>query len=298
MTMYKSIVLYTGLGLALALTGCQSSDTIGRPMAVAGETVATVNGVKITDTDLKATAQSREQTGQSMSAQEVLDQAIEVELLRQKAVATGVHNDPQLASQINRQTSIMLISKYFQDALTTPPSDDEIKQAYDKQIAEMPKTEYKVRHILVGSEDEAKGVIASLKKGGDFSKLAKQKSTDSSAQQGGSLDWVSPRNLVTPFADAMQKLQPGKYTEEPVKSQFGWHVIIVDDTRDAKLPSLDMMRAYLTQSVRNNRVQDTIKALRDSAKIEIVKPVPAEGEAAPAAEGAPAAATDGAQPSS
>jgi peptidyl-prolyl cis-trans isomerase C len=282
MTMYKSIVLYTGLGLALGLAGCQS-DTIGRPMATTGETIAVVNGVKITESDLKATAQTREQTGQPMSAQEVLDQTIEVELLRQKAVESGVQNDPQIASQINRQVSIMLISKYFQDALTAPPSEDEIKQAYEKQIADMPKNEYKVRHILVGSEDEAKSVIAALQKGGDFAKLAKQKSTDSSAQQGGSLgDWTNPRSLVGPFSAAMEALKPGEYSKEPVKTQFGYHVIKVDEVREAKLPSLDMMRAYLTQAVRNNRVQDTIKSLKDVAKIEIVKPVPAEGEAAPA----------------
>lgn len=121
-------------------------------------------------------------------------------------------------------------------------TDDEVRAEYDKRIASMPKTQYKARHILVGGEDAAKSIIAQLRKGAKFEDLAKAQSLDSSKSSGGDLGWFNASGMVKPFADAVAALKKGEVTATPVKTEYGWHVIRLDDTRDTPVPPLDQVK--------------------------------------------------------
>jgi peptidyl-prolyl cis-trans isomerase C len=148
-------------------------------------------------------------------------------------------------------------------------SDDQLKQEYDKLKANLGKSEYNVSHILVETEDEAKAIIAQLGKKGKFDKIAKAKSKDAgSAERGGSLGWAVPSNFVPPFANAMLSLKKGTYTKEPVKSQFGWHIIKLDDVRDLKVPSFEELKPQIQQRLQQQSIQEYIADLRSKAKIE------------------------------
>jgi peptidyl-prolyl cis-trans isomerase C len=129
--------------------------------------------------------------------------------------------------------------------------------------------EYKARHILVDSEDKAKELIKQIKNGADFSELAKAHSSDSSASKGGELDWFTTDLMVEPFGEAVVKLEKGKFTEEPVKTQFGWHIIILDDVRNAPVPSLEEMQPQITQKLQSRLINEYIDKLRSAAKVEI-----------------------------
>jgi len=156
------------------------------------------------------------------------------------------------------------VSAYFEDFLKRHPvTDDMLRKEYERLKPELPAKEYKVRHILVEKEDEAKDVIAELQKGGKFDDLAKARSKDpGSKDKGGDLDWNAPASFVKPFGDAMAKTPKGKFTPQPVQTQFGWHVIQVDDTRDAKVPSFDEVKPQLQQRLQAQWLDKYFKDLR------------------------------------
>jgi len=157
----------------------------------------------------------------------------------------------------------VLVRAYMADYLKAHPvSDDVLHKEYDGIRAQMGDKEYKVRHILVEKEDEAKDIIASLQKGEKFEKLADRSKDTGSKANGGDLDWNTPSNFVKPFADAMVGLQKGKFTTTPVQTQFGWHVIEVDDIRDAKVPSFDEVKPQLAQRMQGQVVEKYLRDLR------------------------------------
>jgi peptidyl-prolyl cis-trans isomerase C len=144
-----------------------------------------------------------------------------------------------------------------------------VQQEYDKAKAQHGDKEYKVRHILVETEDEAKALIAQLKKGGKFDELATKNSKDpGSAQRGGDLDWNVPATYDKQFSDAMVKLEKGKYTETPVRTRFGFHIIQLDDVRPAKFVTLAEAKPRLQQRLAQNRIEELVRGLRAKAKIE------------------------------
>lgn len=147
-------------------------------------------------------------------------------------------------------------------------SDAMAKAEYDKLRSESGEKDYKARHILLETEDEAKDIIAKLKKGQKFEEMAKASKDASTKDKGGELDWSTANGYVKPFSDAMVKLEKGQYTDTPVQSQFGWHVIRLDDTRAAKYPEFDEVKAELKQSLQQPELQKMVKALRAKAKIE------------------------------
>jgi peptidyl-prolyl cis-trans isomerase C len=150
-----------------------------------------------------------------------------------------------------------------------PATEQELRKVYQDRVVAKNLSEYKARHILVKTEDEAKGIIAQLDKGADFSALAKSKSIDTaSATKGGDLGWFSPTQMVPDFSNATVALQKGKYTKKPVKSQFGWHVIMLDDTRPVTPPTFDEIKSRLEGVVQSERVSKFVSGLRQKAKIE------------------------------
>jgi peptidyl-prolyl cis-trans isomerase C len=235
--------------------------------------VAKVNGVTIPqarlDTFMKEMAsQGRPDTPavRDMIKQELINR----EVLAQEAVKKGIHKKPEVTMLLDVQRQSVLINAYMQDHFSAHPiSDDDLKKEYERVKASAGSKEYKVRHILVESEDEAKQIIAQLKKGGNFEKIAADKSKDQGSKgRGGDLDWSVPGRYVPPFGQALTSLKKGQLTDAPVQTQFGWHVIRLDDERAAKFPSFDEIKPQLQQELRQQAVNKVIADLRAKAKVE------------------------------
>lgn len=238
------------------------------------KSAALVNGVSIPQSrlDLRvkaATAQGQPDSPELRKA--VREDIINIEVLAQEAVKLGLDKNPEVVQQAELARQSVLASAYVQDyARSHPISEDQLKQEYDKLKANLGKNEYKVRHILVETEAEAKAIIAQLGKKGNFEKIAKAKSKDAgSASKGGSLgDWTVPNNFVPPFANALTSLKKGAYTKEPVQTQFGWHVIKLDDVQDLNVPPFENVKSQIQQRLQQQSVQGVISDLRSKAKIE------------------------------
>jgi len=279
--------LSLALGLSGLLAACDQlpSNTQNSEPAATVESVndsspvlATVNGAPITEAVFELYQQQMQSRAPgnpaAMNRETILNEVINLELARQSGEKEGVGKDTKIQLQIAQQKRAVLASAAIQQYLSANPiTDEELKKIYDEQV---PKgDEYKARHILVEDEDAAKKLIVELDGGADFSELAKEHSTGPSGKSGGELGWFSPKQMVAPFSEAAAKLEKGAYTKEPVKTQFGWHIIILDDTREASPPPFEQLKPQLQAFVQKQRVQEYITRLRQSATIEI-KEQPAE----------------------
>ena len=222
---------------------------------------------KVDDFVAALTAQGRPDTPELRAA--VREELIARELFVQEAEKKGLTRNADVQRQLDNVRQDILIRALIRDHLKANPiKDDEIKAEYDKIRAQAGDKEYHARHILVEKEDEAKDIIAQLKKGAKFEELAKKSKDTGSAQSGGDLDWNTPQTFVKEFSDAMVKLEKGKFTETPVKTQFGYHVIRLDDVREAKAPPLEQVRPQIQQELERHRVQALQQSLRAKAKIQ------------------------------
>jgi peptidyl-prolyl cis-trans isomerase C len=235
--------------------------------------LAKVNGVTIPQSraDLlikEMTAQGRPDTPEMRNA--IKQELINREIVAQEAVKKGLHKKPEVVTQIDLQRQAVLINAYLQDYLKAHPvSDDDLRKEYERAKAATGAREYKVRHILLETEDEAKQVTAQLKKGASFEKLAAEKSKDQGSKgRGGDLDWATPARYVPAFGQAITKLKKGQMTDAPVQTQFGWHVIRVDDERPAKFPSFEEAKPQIEQQMRQQTVSKAFSDLRAKAKVE------------------------------
>jgi peptidyl-prolyl cis-trans isomerase C len=185
------------------------------------------------------------------------------ELLAREAKKKGLDKNADVKNQIDLTGQTVLVRAYVTDWIkANPVSDAALRKEYDIIKAQIGDREYKVRHILVEKEDEAKEIIVELQKGGKFEKLAERSKDPGSKANGGDLDWNAPANFVKPFSDAMTKLPKGKFTAQPVQTQFGWHVIEVDDIRDAKIPSFEEVKPQLQQRLQGQALDAYFKELR------------------------------------
>jgi len=238
-----------------------------------GDPLAKVNGVTIpqsrADILLKEmAAQGRPDTPEMRDA--IKQELINREIVAQEAVKRGLHKRPEVAMQIDLQRQAVLINAYLQDYIkANPVSDDAVKKEYERVKESAGGREFKVRHILVESEDEAKQIIAQIRKGGSFDKIAAEKSKDQGSKgRGGDLDWATPARYVPAFGQAITKLKKGQMTDAPVQTQFGWHIIRVDDERPSKFPSLEEAKPQIEQQMRQQTVNKAFTDLRAKAKIE------------------------------
>ena len=186
------------------------------------------------------------------------------ELLAREAKKSGVDKNPDVKTQMDLASQTVLVRAYVSDWIKkNPVPEAELKKEYDAIKGQIGDKEYKVRHILVEKEDEAKTIIAELQKGAKFDELAKARSKDpGSKDKGGDLDWNAPANFVKPFGDAMKATPKGKFTPQPVQTQFGWHVIEVDDVRDAKVPAFEEVKPQLQQRLQAQWLDKYFKDLR------------------------------------
>ena len=195
--------------------------------------------------------------------QAIRDELNTRELLVREAKKQGMDKTPGMKAEMDLTAQTVLVRAYMADYLKAHPvPDDVLHKEYDQIRAQMGDKEYKVRHILVEKEDEAKDIIAQLQKGEKFEKLADRSKDTGSKANGGDLDWNVPANFVKPFADAMVGRQKGKFTTTPVQTQFGWHVIQLDDVRDAKVPGFDEVKPQLAQRAQGQVVEKYLRDLR------------------------------------
>jgi peptidyl-prolyl cis-trans isomerase C len=239
---------------------------------VFAQNVAVVNNKPIPKTREEAWAKQLQTQGQQDSPE--LRKMIKEELIRrevflQEAQKRGLPEQPDVKFQIDIQRQNTLIQALMRDELKRNPiTDAQVQAEYDKQKGAAGQKEYRARHILVEKEDDAKGIIEKLKKGEKFEDLAKVSKDPGSAAKGGELDWAGPDSYVKPFSEAMMKLEKGKYTEEPVQSQFGWHVIRLDDVRDAQFPPLTQLGGQIRDNLQQQKVQAFVEELRKKAKVQ------------------------------
>ena len=198
------------------------------------------------------------------------DELVNRELFMRAAKAKGIDRAPAMKTQMQVASDSILIRAYINEYLTANPvTDDVMKREYDTIKAGLGDKEYRARHILVEKKEEAENIIKQLQGGAKFEELAKANSKDpGSKDNGGDLDWAVPSNFVKPFADAMIALQKGKYTATPVQSPFGFHVIQLEDTREAKAPSFDEVKQQLSQRLQGQVIEKHLAELRVKAGVK------------------------------
>jgi peptidyl-prolyl cis-trans isomerase C len=258
---FTTVVLNTLLGVALA----------GTVHAQTG--VARVNGVAIPQMRMDLFVKELVSQGRPDSPdlrKAVREELISRELMAQEAVRRGLDKNPEAVSRLDLARVNIMVQLYLQEIVrATPVTDDVLKKEYERIKAEIGGREYKARHILVDKEEEAKDILALLKKGSNFEKVAAERSKDTGSKGGGGdLDWGPPSRYVKPFADALVKLKKGQTTDAPVQSPFGWHIIRLDDTRDTKFPTFDEVKPNLQQQMQRQAQEKALEALRAKAKIE------------------------------
>ena len=199
----------------------------------------------------------------------VREELIAREIFTQEAERKGLARTADVQRQLDNARQQIMIQALIRDYMKANPiKDDEVKVEYDKLTKQSADKEYKARHILVEKEEQAKQIIEQLKKGAKFEELAKQSKDPGSAANGGDLDWNASGTFVKPFSDAMTKLEKGKFTETPVQTQFGWHVIRLDDLRETKAPPIEQVRPQIQQELERRRVQVLQQELRAKAKVQ------------------------------
>ncbi len=256
------------------LTVLIAAATVGVALSTAAlaQNTAVVNGRPIKKSVEDAWVKQLSQQGQKDSPElrtRVKDELVRREVLMQEASRRGLSEKADVKFQVENQRQSVVIQALMRDELEkTKLTDEQIAAEYEKQKAAAPAREFKARHILVKTEDEAKKILAQLKKGEKFEELAKQSTDTGSAQRGGDLDWSAPDAYVKPFADALIKLEKGKTTDAPVQSQFGFHIIRLDDIRDTQFPPLDQVKGQLTEMMQQQRIQAFVEGLQKKAKIQ------------------------------
>jgi len=284
----RKFLLPLALSAATLLAACnQGGDDAAKkaeatptPAAAAApaddsKVVATVNGSPITEDMLQMhLARLRQQPALAAMKDANLKKAalealVNQQLLVQEAEKEGLDKKPEIVRELDQQRRALLGSTVLKEKLAaTHFTDEQLKAEYDKLFA-TPEFEYKARHILLNSEKDAQDVIAQLKKGADFAKLAKEKSIGPSKSSGGELGWVSPKQVVPEFGAALATLDKGGITESPVKTQFGWHVIELEDKRKVPAPDFDKVKPQIQQKLQRQALTDYIDGLRKDAKVDI-----------------------------
>ena len=243
------------------------------PLVAAAQNIAIVNNKPVPKSRLDTLIQQATRAGQPVGPelqQRAKDEIVLREIFAQEAERKGIAATADYKAQVELARQTILIRELFEEfKRKNPVSDDDAKVEYDKFKAQATGTEYRARHILVESEDEAKALITQIKGGAKFEDLAKAKSKDpGSGANGGDLDFAKPENYVPEFSAAMVKLKKGEMTDTPVKSQFGWHIIKLEDTREAQFPEFDAVKPQIEQRLAQIRLQQYQENLRKAAKTD------------------------------
>jgi peptidyl-prolyl cis-trans isomerase C len=268
----------TVAAIGVLLTACGKGQQGAAPAAVdppATPPVAVVNGVAIPRADydafLKNLLQGKPVPPDLTAEQknQVLDELITMQLVSTQALKDGVDKDPDVAANLDVLRMRILSDGESQKFLKgKDPTDAELHAEYDSDIAAMDKTEYHARHILVATKEKADQLIKKLKGGAKFEDVAKAESTDNSKTSGGDLGWFTATRMVKPFADAVKALKKGETTPEPVQTQYGWHIIKLEETREVTPPPFDQVKAQVTKNLIQKKLVAYVEDMKKTAKIE------------------------------
>jgi len=297
MLIKSRIVLVTAMAL-ITLAACSPKDadkstatTTAAPATTSGKDIAaTVNGSPISQKELELILKQQRGMPDTPETRKMIIENIALQMIAaQEAVKKGLDKTPDTLTELEMAKQSVLAQAYVQDFMKNDAvTDAQLTAEYDKLKAQASGNQYKARHILVKTEDEAKAIIAKLNKDvKSFDSIAKKQSLDpGSKSKGGDLGWFDPQSMVPEFSAATAKLEKGKFTETPVKTQFGYHVIILDDTRanTANLPPMDQVKAGLTQQLQQQNLKKMLDDMKAKAKIEIMGAAPAPAAAPKAAE--------------
>ncbi|MFM9967095.1 MAG: peptidyl-prolyl cis-trans isomerase [Burkholderiales bacterium] len=249
-----------------------SSQAPVLPVPAAANRVATVNGKPIPRTRVETVVKQQTARGaqdNDQLRQAITDRLINFELVAQEAERRGLAKSADVQTQIEIARQQVLFETFMQDYFRTKPiSDATLRSEYDKVRAQRGEREYKARHVLVDSESEAKSVIDQLGKGAKIEDLSKISKDGGSKDRGGDLGWAAAGTFVKPFADALAKLEKGKFTTQAIQSQFGWHVIFLEDVRNVQFPPFDQVKPQIQNVLQEQEVQKVFADLRAKAKIE------------------------------
>jgi len=281
----KKIIFASSLLLSTSLL--QAAETPAMPQGP----VLTINGIDISMPALLTYRDSRQGLPLPQDPQQaqnqIVSELITTVLLSEEAKKLGVVDRTEVKDAIAMYTRIVLRDAALSELMKKQTvSDDELKAAYDKSFKDSKSVEYKARHILVKDEAKAKELIGKLDGGADFSELAKENSTGPTGKDGGDLGWFSPEMMVEPFRNALVAMEKGKYTKEPVKTQFGWHVIVLEDSRDQEPPTLESVKPQLEQQIKGEKLRALLAEMSKDVKVSSPQ-MAAPAEQAPA-EKAPA----------
>ncbi len=296
--MKKAFIPLLVVSTAFLVTGCEQQQPAGTnqaatpaaPVVSKDDAIAVVNGQfisKATLANLEKEIAIRSQ-GQDIPKEKLVEELVQRELLIQDAVQKQLDKSPEVLANIEDAKKSILTQADVQNFMkTNPVTDEEIKAEYDSKVAGNNAIEYKARHILVKTEDEAKKIIAELDKGGDFAKIANKQSLDAKeSQSGGDLGWFVASQMVEPFSKAVVALEKGKYTAAPVQTQFGWHVILREDSRQQTPPPLESVKDQISPMLQRKKLQTMLENLRKQAKVEILIPLTDEKPKADPADAA------------
>ncbi|BCX88427.1 peptidyl-prolyl cis-trans isomerase C [Methylomarinovum tepidoasis] len=284
----KKTLLFTALSLAV-LSGCnaggnKASEALSLAPVDEKDIVATVNGRPISRQELdyikSEITRGNPQAKINIPEDKLVEELVNRELLRQEAVQKQLTRQPEVATRIRYTERAVLSQADAQEYLKQHPvTEEQIKAEYDRLVGAMKQQEFKARHILVKSKEEAEEIIKQLDQGKDFAELAKQYSIGPSAKSGGDLGWFTPQRMVKPFADAVVALKDGEYTKEPVQTRFGWHVILREQSRAKTPPPYEQVKPQIEQMLKRKLIQQHIQELKQKADIKLKT---AEQKAAPA----------------
>ena len=243
------------------------------PLAASAQNLAIVNGKAVPKARVDLLLQQAQRAGQQVSPEMsgmAKDEVVRREIFAQEAEKRGIAATPDYKAQMELARQSILIRELFEDfKKKNPVTDAEAKAEYEKFKAQATGTEYRARHILVEGEEEAKSLITQIKGGAKFEDLAKAKSKDpGSGQNGGDLDFAKPEAYVPEFGQAMAKLKKGEMTDAPVKTQFGWHIIKLEDTRDAQFPDFESVKPQIQQRLAQVKLQKFQDDMRKAAKTD------------------------------
>lgn len=273
-----------GSGAALAETDKGATDDASTP-------IATVNGVEYPLDVFRVFYSERVQGGENTPEMQerAFNEFLNLIVASQQAEKENMESRRDVQAGLELQRMVILSAAKLQEfGEQAQPSDEDLKKAYEEFVKQAKRTEYRARHILLDDEEKAKDIIKQLKKkkGKNFEELAKENSLGPTAEKGGDLGWFDSRQMVKPFADAVAEMEVGSFSAEPVKTQFGWHVIMLEETREAEPPSFDEVKPQLEVALKRQMVLEKLSELREKAKIELNEDVvKMKEDGAEAAEG-------------
>lgn len=278
MTFRSSRKRMAGVGLAAMLLALSAGVAPAQETPSPDTVIATVAGAPITEADLAMAIADLDQQFARLPEEQrraaALSAIIEIRLLANEAVAKGLDKDPAYERRTAFLIQRALHGEVIEKEVSAKITEDEIRKRYDTEIANTPPVnEVHARHILVKTKEEAQAIIKELDGGGDFQKLANEKTSDPSGKtSGGDLGWFGPGQMVPEFEKAAFTMEPGAYTKEPVQSQFGWHVILVEDKRAKQPPAYEQVKDQFRQLILREKYFALVKTLREAGTVEVTDP--------------------------